>query len=212
MNNETFRKQLPKITNKKHLAFIEEYLISKNATKAAIKSGYKVKSARNHGYRLLKNDDIRLHIQFLLREEHKKLDLRANDILRELKAIAFSRVTDFIEDNSVDEISRLDLDNFKSLAEYRKAVRKLSTGYRIKKIEDIGDSAAALDSIEISKDGVIKINLKGKLAALKLIGQHLGMWKFEPKTVERDRESNLERIRLSLSKIRRRRRGAEVQR
>ncbi len=38
--------------------FCEEYVVDYNATQAAIRAGYKEKSAANQGSRLLKNDEV----------------------------------------------------------------------------------------------------------------------------------------------------------
>ncbi|WP_062264269.1 terminase small subunit [Endozoicomonas arenosclerae] len=43
--------------NKKQESFVSEYLMSGNATDAAIKAGYSKRSAYNQGHRLLMNND-----------------------------------------------------------------------------------------------------------------------------------------------------------
>ena len=48
--------------NQRQRAFCEAYLISGNATEAAIKAGYSPKSARSIGQRLLTFDDIREYL------------------------------------------------------------------------------------------------------------------------------------------------------
>ena len=52
--------------------FCEEYLVDYNATQAAIRAGYKEKSAANQGSRLLKNDEVLARVRELQEEFNKK--------------------------------------------------------------------------------------------------------------------------------------------
>lgn len=47
----------------RHIVFCEAYLVSGNATDAAIKAGYSPKTARSQGHRLLTNADIKKYIE-----------------------------------------------------------------------------------------------------------------------------------------------------
>ena len=50
----------------KQQRFVQEYLISGNATQAAIQAGYDPCSAYNQGYRLTNNDEVRRCIFMLM--------------------------------------------------------------------------------------------------------------------------------------------------
>jgi len=64
-----------------HQLFVEKYFEHTfNQTKAAIAAGYSKKSARNEGYRLMKNDDIRKAIDKRLSE----LTMSKNEVLARL--------------------------------------------------------------------------------------------------------------------------------
>lgn len=52
--------------------FCEEYVVDYNATQAAIRAGYKEKSAANQGSRLLKNDEVLARVRELQEEFNKK--------------------------------------------------------------------------------------------------------------------------------------------
>ena len=52
--------------------FCQEYIIDYNATKAAIRAGYKERSAATQGSRLLKNDNVTAYVREL-QEEYNKL-------------------------------------------------------------------------------------------------------------------------------------------
>ena len=81
------------LTHKQYL-FIKEYLIHKNATKAAMNAGYSAKTARSAGSRLLTNVDIMAAVEKGLSEQLEKADVCADNILLELKRIAFADISD----------------------------------------------------------------------------------------------------------------------
>ena len=79
--------------NPRHRKFVAEYLISKNATQAAIRAGYSKKTAYAQGCRLLKNAEIAAAIKAGAEKQLERLDLKADDILRELLRIGMSDVS-----------------------------------------------------------------------------------------------------------------------
>src|SRR5665647_17848 len=101
--------------------FCYEYLIDLNATKAAIRAGYSVKSARYIGYQNM----TKLHIQSRIKENQSNLakaaGITALRIVMELKKIAFLNTGDL----------RLDwktLKDWDSLTEDQKAcIQEIST-------------------------------------------------------------------------------------
>ena len=74
----------------KQLAFCHEYVIDRNATKAAQRAGYSEKSAYNQGSRLMNNDEVRARVRELIAAQFKRNDVTADRIYDELAAIAFS--------------------------------------------------------------------------------------------------------------------------
>lgn len=80
----------PKKLTPRQQLFIKNYLIFKNATKAAKLAGYSVKTARSAGSRLLTNVDVFEAIQEGLREQLRSADLSSDHIRLALQNIAFS--------------------------------------------------------------------------------------------------------------------------
>lgn len=75
--------------NSKVERFCEEYLVDYNATQAAIRAGYKEKSAANQGSRLLKNDEVLARVRELQEEFNKiRCFQEKNRVLNELWGIA----------------------------------------------------------------------------------------------------------------------------
>jgi phage terminase small subunit len=89
--------QLPHVrfTPKQRL-FIEAYLISKNATKAAIAAGFSERSANNQGTRLMADDAIRGEIEARLASTLDRYAVTSDRIIRELALIGFANIGDFV--------------------------------------------------------------------------------------------------------------------
>ena len=85
----------PKFTDKQ-LAFMKAYIVCPNATQAAIEAGYSKKTARQQGQRLLSNVDIRAMVDKALTEIAEKQQVRAEEVIRETKLLAFSNILDYI--------------------------------------------------------------------------------------------------------------------
>lgn len=81
----------------KQRRFVKEYLVEKNATKAAIRAGYSKKTAYSQGGRLLKKVEIQQMISACLQKTEQKLEITAERIMAELASIGFAKMADFAE-------------------------------------------------------------------------------------------------------------------
>jgi phage terminase small subunit len=81
-----------KLTNKQKI-FINEYLVSFNATEAAIKAGYSVKTAYSQGARLLKD----VEIKEILRLKLTETAMSAEEVLKRLAEMARGDMADLME-------------------------------------------------------------------------------------------------------------------
>lgn len=77
----------------KQQSFVNEYLVDKNATQAAIRAGYSPKTARSQGERLLTNADIRAAVDQGLKRLAEATETEAEWVRRRLREEA----TDFTE-------------------------------------------------------------------------------------------------------------------
>ena len=75
----------PKRLTAKQQRFVEEYVVDLNATQAAIRAGYSVKTARQAGYRLLTNVHIQAAIRVLMSERSKDTELTVASVLKQLE-------------------------------------------------------------------------------------------------------------------------------
>lgn len=138
----------------KQKRFVEEYLIDLNATQAAIRAGFSVKTANEQGSRMLANVSIQTAISKAMAERSKRTGVNQDRIVLELAKIAFVNAGDVI---NMDEATV--------------------------KEDAATDDVAAIQSVRVkmfpTKDGdgiEREVKLEPKLKALELLGKHLGMW------------------------------------
>jgi phage terminase small subunit len=140
----------PKLTAKQK-AFCQEYLIDKNATQAAIRAGYKPQAAYASGHENLRKPQVKAYLDQLLTHQAERTKISGDAVINELAAITSFQLTDVIE---------------------------LSNGkLTLKGTQAWSDTAKrAVESLKIDKDGCIHIKAHSKVAALKQLGEHLGLF------------------------------------
>lgn len=69
--------------------FCMEYMKDSNATKAAIRAGYKTKSAASTGSRMLRNVKVAERLKVAIQEASAAVQASAEDVLAEIAKIAF---------------------------------------------------------------------------------------------------------------------------
>ena len=135
--------------NARQKLFIKNYLVSKNATKAAIAAGYSADSARTEGPRLLHNPAIKARINRGLAEQEEDLQRKARVLgvtkermIAELARVAFSNMNDFAIVTENDHVRFIPTSQ-----------RKIGTGHAIKKISESVSKEGGSTSLELhSKD------------------------------------------------------------
>ena len=75
------------LTRKQH-RFVAEYLVDLNASQAALRAGYSPRTAPQQGSRLLKNAQVQAAIAAQQAQQLEAVEVRIEDVLRDLKAIA----------------------------------------------------------------------------------------------------------------------------
>lgn len=135
--------------------FVEEYLVDLNATQAAIRAGYSVKTAAKQGWQLLENPRVLARVSEAQAQRSRRTGINQDRVVRELARVALVNATDVI---NMDEAT----------------IRSDATA----------DDTAAIASVKVKTiptadgDGVEReVRLADKLKALELLGKHLGMFK-----------------------------------
>lgn len=150
--------QIPKLTNKQRI-FCNEYLVTLNATDAAIKAGYSLRTANVIGPENLSKPCIQAYIKMHLKKREERTEICQDHVLIELSRIAF-----FDPGNLFDENGEL-----KKISDMDEDTRAVIAGVDISTSNGKNKETPIL---EITK----KLKFVDKLKALELLGRHLGMF------------------------------------
>jgi phage terminase small subunit len=146
----------------KQSRFVEEYIVDLNGKQAAIRAGYSAKTAEVQASRLLTNAKVCAAAREAMQARSRRTGITADRVVRELAALAFSNISDFIEVQSDGSI-HIDL---------RRASRE-----RAASVQDIILSAPAAGSDdEVRSIKLTHIELFDKIRALDMLARHLGMY------------------------------------
>lgn len=141
-----------KLTEKQR-RFVDEYLIDLNATQAAIRAGYSVKTANEQGSQNLAKLSIQQAIAEQMAERSKRTGINQDRVVLELAKIALVKMTDIVDsqgriksDASPDDLACIESVKYK---------------------ESESDTGSSVER---------EVKIASKLKALELLGKHLGMW------------------------------------
>jgi phage terminase small subunit len=150
----------------KQARFVEEYLTDLNATQAAIRAGYSEKTAPVIASQNLKKVNVQAAIQAAQLKLSEKTGITQERVLNELSKIAF--------------------------ADQRRVMKWGAGGVTLLESKDLSDDDAAIVS-EVSETttatgGSLKLKTHDKVGALKLLGEHLGLFKQRMELTGKDGE------------------------
>jgi phage terminase small subunit len=138
--------------------FVAEYLIDLDPAAAYRRAGYEPRSdkaARNAASRLLANVGVQEAIAERRQRQQERLEIKSDDIVRELKRVGFSKMDQFARWGP-DGVVLID--------------SALLT-------PDAAACVAEVSQTITQGGGSIKFKLHSKTAALELLGKHLGLFK-----------------------------------
>ena len=141
-----------KLTDKQR-RFVDEYLIDLNATQAAIRAGYSVKTANEQGSQLLAKLSIQQAIAEKMAERSRRTGVNQDRVVLELAKIAFVKLTDIIDEKGKIKDTATE-DDLACLEGYKYKYSDTDSGYSVER----------------------EVKLSSKMKALELLGKHLGMW------------------------------------
>lgn len=138
--------------------FVEEYLIDLNATQAAIRAGYSIKTAGAIAGQNLQKLEIQAAIDVANLERQKKLDITPEKVLAEIAKLAFHDPRKFFDaDGRIKPINELDDNTAAALA-------GIETMHKV--VGDDSDGCVVLTKIKIADKGV----------NLERLGRHLKLF------------------------------------
>lgn len=150
----------PKLTAKQR-AFIDHYVVTKNATRSAILAGYSKNTAHVIGLENLRKPLIKQELETRLAETAERIKVTGDQVLNELRAIGMFCMSDVV---SVEKGIDANGNPFQTA--------------NIKETDKWTDNAhRAIESVKINSKGEIEIKAHSKVAALKQLGDSLGLFK-----------------------------------
>lgn len=136
-------------------AFVREYLVDLDQSKAAVRAGYSERSRREIGRKLMKKPQIQRAVAEAMAARAQRTNVTADRVLEELGRLCFADVRELFNDDgtlkSPGELS----------PEVAAAVASL----------DVSETGGADAPVVVTK----KARLHDKVAALTLAARHLGM-------------------------------------
>lgn len=156
----------------KEAAFVVEYLIDLNGKQAAIRAGYSEKTAEQQASRLLRNAKVAEAVADAMDARAKRTLVTADRVVRELAKIGFADIRKVVKwtGNQPD----MDVEGCEDAEEVEITAANFVRLFDSAEIAD--DMAGAIAEVSQTKDGMIKVKLHDKQAALVNLGKHLGMF------------------------------------
>ena len=109
--------------------FVSEYLVSLNATQAAIRAGYSPKTARSIGHENLTKPAITDAVQAALNRHRDSLDVSLEDIIQEARRVGFSSIQGLFSDGwQLRPPAELSADTAAAVSSARMTTRTLRNG------------------------------------------------------------------------------------
>jgi phage terminase small subunit len=144
--------------NQRRQTFVNEYLISGNATDAAIKAGYSRNTARSIGQQLLTFPDIQQALQEHRKQAEQRTAVTLDRVVKELAKIAFFEIGEALdlEDNElrIKNLSDLSADVRAAISE----VTETDTAFGKRRSIKLHSKLTALDALMKHLGGYITVN------------------------------------------------------
>lgn len=150
--------------------FVEEYLLTFNITKSAIKAGFSQRSAHAAGSRVLKDPRTQAMIAERQNKTINKLEITRERVMEEMAKLAFSNPLDY----GHIENGHFVVDLSKMTREHAAAIAELSTTERGKPTAKTKGKA---DTKVVPLERSTKLKLHNKQGALDGLARTLGLFK-----------------------------------
>ena len=140
--------------------FALEYLRDLNATQAAIRAGYKEKTAKAQGSRLLTNVDVQKLIEEGRKEVESQIKFDAARVLQELARIGLCDIGQAFDEHG----------NLRPIREIPEDVRRAISGVEVDELWENGEDGRHQTGI------TRKVKFWDKPKSLELLGKHLKLF------------------------------------
>lgn len=149
--------------NAREAAFVREYLVDLNATRAAVRAGYSERGAAVTGLRLLRRAKVAAAISEASKARAERTELKADDVIRELMLVAFADLG-----LAFDAAGKM-----LPLTQMPPGVRRTLASIEVDEM-DLGTRDDEGNPVPLGMTR--KVKLWDKLRALELLGKHLQLF------------------------------------
>lgn len=155
--------------NRKQQLFVAEYLVDLNATQAALRAGYSVRTAFRSGAQNMQKPAIKAAIDAEIEKRKARINITADSVVKELALIGFANMADFIVIDGGGGIQAIPLDELaEGKARIIKKVKEKRVIRTVKGTKDKPDGEEILDA-------TYEFELCDKVKSLELLARHLGL-------------------------------------
>lgn len=141
-----------KLSNKQQL-FCEEYMVDLNATQAAIRAGYSKKTSHSIGAENLTKPEINSYVTELKAKRNARVELKQDEVLKELKLFAYSDITETME-LTFTEIKELPVEIRRMICSFKKTETTFDGGEKV----------------------TYEIKFVDKMRAFEMLNKHIGFY------------------------------------
>jgi len=152
------RKQVGKPSRER---FVDEFMVDRNATQAAIRAGYSPKTAGSAGHRLLKTVEILAEINRRGSEQSQRLQITSDRIMLELERLALLDPLDMFNPDG----------SMKALADIPEDARRAIGGLELRELTPLETPAGPI-AVQLRK-----VKFIDKTRALEDLAKILGLMK-----------------------------------
>lgn len=147
----------------KQQRFVDEYLIDRNATQAAIRAGYSAKTAYAIGEENLRKPEVRKAIEAGEADLSERTKITQEMVMNELAKIGFSNMLDYVTPTETGDL----------FTDFSKLTRDQAAAISEVTVEEYVEGKGE-DARDVKR---VKFKLSDKRSALVDMGKHLGMFK-----------------------------------
>lgn len=160
-------------------AFVKEYIVDFNGTRAAIAAGYSKTSARQQASKLLVKEKIQKLLKKEIKKRNKRVEVDQDRVIQELAMMAFSDIRDlYDEQGKLKPLQDLDDKTAATISSFKTTTENYfhGEGGDLKKQENIIDEYKRYDKVKL----------------LELLGKHYGIF-------EKDNQQKQSNITMELN-------------
>jgi len=159
------------LANLRHERFAQALAQGKPATKAYVLAGYKANDG--NASRMKGNERISARVQEIVGRAAERAEVSLEQVLRELKAIAFSNISKAVTWGLSVQVREEEEDGHRV-----KVIVNAVLLVPSDKLDE--DTAAAISAVSAGPAGAVRIRMHNKLSALVVLGKYLGMFDERP--------------------------------